>query len=363
MAIAEPEETIIKEIEEQRPPFPAGLLSRKEKDKLIERGIRGLYRWYTTRSQESRNWHPDAFNWRALRTDHSPEVNTVIEGFFAIEYYAPDYTVKLTHMMRKSYGRSHYQLRWGAEEEKHADLWLNTLLFLRHRTPEWINDYIDILGNGEWHPPWDDPLRMVLYTVIQERATQLNYINLALIATGKSDRPGFENGADPVLAKAAQTIALDEAAHFNFFLEITRLFMYYYPAQTLEALVDVIELFAMPAQDLHPDMDRFAEALYQGAIYGPRQYARDVLDMVLKNLSVTSRKALDVGIKQSRRVPDLDGNMVDTAIFDTLDYDAVGLAVRRLFDRVKTYEEKIGLDEIDPVHFVPSGLTVNPEMT
>ena len=363
MAIIEPEETIIKEIEEQRPPFPAGLLSRKEKDKLIERGIRGLYRWYTTRSQESRNWHPDSFDWRALRTDHSPGVNTVIEGFFAIEYYAPDYTVKLTHMMRKSYGRSHYQLRWGAEEEKHADLWLNTLLFLRRRTPEWINDYIDILGNGEWHPPWDDPLRMALYTVIQERATQLNYLNLGLIAAGESDRPGFTNSADPVLVKVAQTIALDEAAHYNFFLEVARLFMYYYPAQTLEALVDVIEHFAMPAQDFHPDMDSFAEALYQSAIYGPRQYTRDVLQLTLKNLCVTSRKALDRGIKQSRLVPDLDGNMVDTAIFDTLDYDALELAVRRLFDRVKTYEEKIGLDEIDPVRFVPSGLTINPQKT
>ena len=39
-----------------------------------------------------------------------------------------------------------------------------------------------------------------------------------------------------MLAEVARTIAVDEAAHYNFFLEITRLFLYYYPARTLDAL-------------------------------------------------------------------------------------------------------------------------------
>ncbi|MCH7915504.1 MAG: acyl-ACP desaturase [Deltaproteobacteria bacterium] len=358
MTITKPEETIVKEIEEQRPPFPVGLLSRQEKDRIIERGIRGLYRWYTVRSQASRTWHPDSFNWRALRTDHSPELNTVIEGFFAIEQYVPDYTAKATHIMRKSYGRSQFQLCWGAEEEKHADLWLNTMLFLRFRTPEWIEDYMHFLRNGEWQLPWDDALHSTFYVVIQERATQLNYLNLELIATGQSDKPGFTNSADPVLAKAAQTIAIDEAAHFNFFLEVARLFLYYYPAQALEALVDVIKHFGMPAMDLLPEESRFAEALYSGAIYGPRQYTRDVLQMTLRNLGIANRKAIDEGIKRSRQVPDPDGNMRDTVIVDALDYHAVETAVMKLFDRVRKHEEEIGLTEIDPTCFVPSGLTI-----
>ena len=359
MTIPNLDETIVKEIEEQRPPFPAGLLSRQEKDRIIERGIRALYRWYTVRSQASRNWHPDlSFNWRALRTDHSPELNSVIEGFYAIEQYVPDYTSKATHMLRKSYGSSQYQLRWGAEEEKHSDLWRNTLLFLRFRTPEWIEDYMHFLRNEEWPLPWDDALHLTFYVVIQERATQLNYLNLELIAMGKSDKPGFTNSADPVLVKAAKTIARDEAAHFNFFLELARLYLYYYPAQALEALVEVIKHFGMPAMHLLPEESRFAEALYQGAIYGPRQYTRDVLQMTLRHLGIANRKAIDEGIKRSRQVPDPDGNMRDTVIVDALDYHAVETAVMRLFDRVGKHEEKIGLTEIDPTVFVPSGITI-----
>ncbi|MFB3072326.1 MAG: fatty acid desaturase, partial [bacterium] len=102
----------------------------------------------------------------------------------------------------------------------------------------------------------------------------------------------------------------------------------------------------------------FAEALYQGAIYGPRQYTRDVLQMSLKNLGIANRKAIDEGIKRSRQVPDPDGNMRDTVIAESLDYHAVETAVMRLFDRVGKHEEKIGLTEIDPTVFVPSGITI-----
>jgi acyl-[acyl-carrier-protein] desaturase len=356
MAITRPEKTIVNEVEEQRPSHPAGLLSRQERDLLIERGARSLYRWYTTRSQKTRRWHPDqSFDWRALRTDHSTDMNNVIEGFYGIENYAPDYTSKLTHMMRKSYGRANFQMRWGAEEEKHSDLWLNCMLFMRFRTPEWIEDYMQYLRNGEWKPPWEDPLHVVLYVVIQERATQLTYLNMARIASGKSDKPGFTDAADPELVKISRTIATDEAAHYNFFLEIARLYLYYYPAETIEALVEVLENFGMPAMELVPDGAAFAELVYRGGIYGPREYSGDVLKVALKNMGVHNRRALEKGVKRSRQVPDTNGKLRDTAIFDGFDYQDVESSVKRLFGRLKEYEEEVGLAEIIPTEFVPSG--------
>jgi acyl-[acyl-carrier-protein] desaturase len=169
------EPDILREIDEQRPRMAVGLLSRQEKDTLIERGMIGLYRWYVSRSQATRNWNPDKdFDWRAFRTDHSPALNTIIEGFFAVEQYVPDYVSTLLRGIRRSHGRSHFHIRWGAEEEKHADVWLNTLLFSRWRTPQWIEDYKHALRSQEWRLPWDDALHIVFYAVIQERATQLN---------------------------------------------------------------------------------------------------------------------------------------------------------------------------------------------
>ena len=343
---------------DDRPRTPAALLSNEEKDRLIERGFLGLYRWYTARSQETRNWNPDkSFDWRKLRNDFSEPLIRVLQGFFAVEYYTPDYVDEILNLVRRSHGRSHFQLRWGSEEEKHADTWENAVLFSRQRSPEFLEAYKHDLRANVHRSLWEgDALRNLVYTVFQERATQLNYLNLAKIARGQSDKEHHQGDADPVLAKVATTIAVDEAAHYNFFLEGVRLFLYYYPQRTLEAIKDVLEHFAMPASLIVPDWDTFNEAVYKAGIYGPRQYARDVVQVVFKNLGIENRKALEAGIKNTRLVPTYEGDAQLTAIWDSFDYGLVEGDVRRLHGKIGRYEEEIGFDEIDPTVFVE-----NPE--
>lgn len=352
-----PNSQIIKELDEIRPNQPVELLSIKERERLMERATLGLYRWYLNVSQAKRNWNPDLdFEWDKIRTDHSDEMKTVIEGFFAVEQYVPDYTSKSIAMTRREHGRSHFQIRWGSEEEKHSDLWYNTLLFTRARTPEWVAEYQYMLRGNEWQLIWDDPLHITAYTVIQERATQVNYLNTVLAARGKLDHPAFANDQDPVLAKIASTIAVDEAAHYNFFLERFRLYLYYFPQRTLEALNDVIKNFAMPANQYIPDFERFYETIYRTGIYSAREVAKDVVQVALDQLGIAGKRALEAGIKKSRMVPNWDGEMRESSFFfEGFDYNAVEKAVRKVFDRVTEYESKFGLDKIDPVQFVPSG--------
>jgi len=352
------DKSILKELDEMRSASPPGLLSNQEKDILIERAFLGLYRWYVSRSQETRSWNPNTgFDWRKFRTDHSPQMNHILEGFFAVEQYVPDYVFTLLRVIRKSHGRSHFHIRWGSEEEKHADLWENTILFSRHRSPEWLHEYKHTLRESEWELPWEDPLRMIMYTVIQERATQVNYLNAGLIAAGKNDLPQFANDADPVLAEVSKVIAVDEAAHYNFFLEGARLYLYYYPAEALEALYDVIKHFSMPAGNIIPDYDKFAEVVAQSGIYGPREHLKDVITIALKQLGTVGRSALYKGIERTRQVPQLDGPMRDTAMFELLDYDGIEKKVQQLFSRIQGYEQRIGFDEIDPTEFRSSGLS------
>lgn len=343
---------IIKEIEDERPKIPVGLLTREEKDRLIERGMLGLHRWYVSRSQQTRNWNPDTtFDWRALRKDHSPEMNHILEGFFAVEQYVPDYVTKLLHVIRKDHGRSHFHIRWGSEEEKHAELWYNSVLFSQYRSPKWLKEYMFNLREREYDMPWEDPVHMLFYTVFQERATQVNYLNTAVIARGQGELKG---DADPVLAHAAQVIAVDEAAHYNFFLEGARLYLYYYPTKALEAMVDVIRHFSMPAGDIIPNFARFTETVHRVGIYGPREHAKDVVQHALDNLGVAGRKALETGIKRGRMVPDENGNLRDSAIFDGLDFPTISEKVRLLFGRIKKHEDVAGFSDIDPTVFVPN---------
>jgi acyl-[acyl-carrier-protein] desaturase len=176
-------------------------------------------------------------------------------------------------------------------------------------------------------------------------------LNTGLIAQGKSEHPEFAQDTDPILARVAQAIAVDEAAHYNFFLEGARLFLYYYPAQAIEALHDVIKFFAMPAGNLIPNYDRFAEIVAAANIYGPREHIRDVLDVSLKHLGTKGRAALRKGINMIRQVPTMEGALRETAIFDVLDYEGVKAKVQNVFDRINEYEAQVGFNLISPLQF------------
>jgi acyl-[acyl-carrier-protein] desaturase len=326
---------------------PPALLSRQEKDRIIARAFQGLYRWYLARSQKHRNWNPDlSFDWRCFRRDHSPEVIAILQGFYAVEQYVPDYTSELTRLVRKNYGRAQFHVRWGAEEQKHADLWQNALLFSRRRNRAWLEQYTTDLRASRWELPWDDPIRMLLYTVLQERATELNYLNLARIARGQSEKPWLANDRDPVLEKAAAMIAADEAAHYNFFLEGARLYLHFYPRETLEALVDVFRHFAMPAMRIIPDYDAFLTALYAADVFNGRIYVRDVVRHALDKLGVAAIRQIESGIRRGRQAPDADGVLRDTTAIDGLDAGIVEASVERLFARIASFEREVGLDEV-----------------
>ena len=171
-----------------------------------------------------------------------------------------------------------------------------------------------------------------------------------------SDNPAFANDVDPVLERVCRTIAVDEAAHFDFFLQAAHLFVYYYPAQALDALVDVIKHFVMPATDVIPNYRQFEEQAARAGIFTIRGYVAEVLEVALKNLNLRGFKAITAGVRRSRQVPDPDGNMRDTAIFDAIDYAAVEAAVKCLHRRITDYERETGRAAVDATCFVPSGL-------
>lgn len=342
---------ITQELADLRPPASPFRLSRPERERLVQRSFHALYRWYMDRSQRTRNWNPDtSFDWRAYRRTHSPTVLQVLEGFYAVEQYAPDYTYELIRLTRRGYGRSQFVLRWGSEEEKHADLWRNTLLHSGQRTPEWIEAYTEELRARAWLLNWDETIRNILYTVIQERATQLNYLNLAALARGEG-KAGFEADHDPELARMAQTIAVDEAAHFAFFLAGAQLFLYYFPEETCEALLDVLKLFQMPAANLVPDYEAFTASLHEADLFGRRKYARDVVRVALDALGVESIAALEAGVHERRSVPQMDGTLRSTQANFGVRFDVIESSLDGIFRRIGAFEHRAGLTDVAPTRF------------
>jgi acyl-[acyl-carrier-protein] desaturase len=328
------------------------LLSRAERHSLINRTFMGLYRWYMYESQK-RTYNPDLdFQWQKFRPDHEDDVITVMEGFFAVEQYVPDYASKITHLVRRLDGRSYFQLQWGAEEAKHSLLWENALLFSKRRSPTWMENYRHDLRSNEWPLPWDDPLHMLVYTVFQERATQLNYVNLGEVSRGLNDYPAI----DPVLSRVCSVLVTDEVAHFHFFLEGLRLYLYYFPAETLEAILTVLEHFAMPAQAIIPNWNEIAEAIYRLGVYSPRDFSRKVVGLVFHNLGLHDRKLIEKGLQASRAVPDETGAIRNTAIWDAFCPTRVESGILRLTSKVQHFEHRAHRDTVDNFEFVRNPL-------
>lgn len=113
----------------------------------------------------------------------------------------------------------------------------------------------------------------------------------------------------------------------------------------------------MPSVDIIPSGKEFYELVHRTGVYGLRAYAHDVVEVLFDQLGVKGRRIVEEGIKRSRQVPDENGRLRDTAVFSALDYQAVEASVKRLFGRIQTYEEEIGLADVDPTTFVASGHT------
>jgi acyl-[acyl-carrier-protein] desaturase len=230
--------------------------------------------------------------WEEVNPQTSPWVADVVEAFSAVEMFLPDYTAKILQLIRKSRGRAWFQANWGYEESKHSLTLAEWLVRSGKRTEEGMRAYENsLLDNSEWELPFDHPRQMIIYTMIQELATWLNYWNL---------KAKVEQEGDAALAKALHLISADEKTHYNFFRKGVKVFMEFEPEDTLKDLKFVFEQFAMPAQTLIPGWDDRAKQIHAAGIYGPKQYLKHVYLPILADLGLT-RKELEA-IDASDRV-------------------------------------------------------------
>src|SRR5713226_10638720 len=156
-------------------------------------------------AEERRRWNIERdIPWSEAKRETSERTAKIVEAFSAVEMFLPDYTSKMLHMIRRSRGRAWFQANWGYEESKHSltlDRWL---IASGNRTSEQMEAFANQLLGEEWELPFDHPRQMIIYTMIQELATWLNYWNL---------KARVEQEGDFALAKALHLISADEKTH------------------------------------------------------------------------------------------------------------------------------------------------------
>jgi acyl-[acyl-carrier-protein] desaturase len=249
----------------------------------IEEAFFQNYMRFFRLAEERRRWNIwRDIPWERANPNASPLVADIVQAFSAVEMFLPDYTSKILHLIRKSRGRAWFQANWGYEESKHSLTLAEWLVRSGKRSEEGMRAYENsLLDNGEWKLPFDEPRQMVIYTMIQELATWLNYTNLRkLVEIGGSE-------GDPALSRALLLISADEKTHYDFFRKGVKVYLDHEPEETIADVRYVLDNFQMPAHTLIPGWDERARQIQSVGIYGPRQYLSKVYKPILRDLALT----------------------------------------------------------------------------
>lgn len=243
---------------------------------------------YFKNSEEKRRWsiHRD-IPWDKATSGASDLTADIVESFSAVEMFLPDYTSKIMALVRRSRGRAWFQANWGYEESKHSMVLEEWLLRSGKRSEEQIKQFERQLLGAEWQLPFEHPRQMILYTMIQEMATGLNYTNL---------RKRAEDEGDEVLARTLRWVSADESAHYNFFRKSVKAYLALQPDETIADLKFVFEQFAMPAQALIPDWQKRGEAIEAAGIYGPKMYLTKIRRPILEDLNISRQQLKEAGL-------------------------------------------------------------------
>ena len=137
--------------------------------------------------------------------------------------------------------------------------------------------------------PFNTPTQMMVYTTLQELATQLNYRRLRELARQENDE---------ALVATLNFIGRDEAAHHKFFKDGVKLLIEEDRDKTLEDIQIVLSQFKMPAIDLIPDWQEYLNTIVDMGLFSARLYMTDVVQPVLKAWDI-SRSELKTVMQES----------------------------------------------------------------
>jgi acyl-[acyl-carrier-protein] desaturase len=215
-------------------------------------------------------------DWRAVAAQSIDEnLAGLIESFFAVESFLPDFASQGLGFYRRLLGLSNNHINWSYEELKHGRVLELILQRSRARTPQELTMFRQQLWRKVWTAPFNTARQMLCYAAIQEKATNRNYEQLRGIA--------LDQGAEGAAA-GIRLLCRDEAFHHAYFRDVVKLYLEYDEAGTARDLLHVAGNFRMPAQHLLPDPGGRIRALARNKIVSKRQLRDEAIVPTIKGV-------------------------------------------------------------------------------
>ncbi|MFM8272851.1 MAG: acyl-ACP desaturase [Gemmata sp.] len=236
-----------------------------------------LYRDFFSLAERRRRWVMETdVPWDQCNPNTPPEIADVVESFCAVELFLPDYVGKALPMARGVRGRAWFLANWGYEESKHSLVLQEWLLRSGARTEKQLEEVANWAVVGEWNLPSDNVRGMTCYTMCQELATWLHYRNLRKVL----------GDTDPALNKILSLVAVDERAHYDFYVKVMKLHLQDDRQGTLEQLKRVLNGFGMPVTHLLADSAKRTAKVRSLNIFNEALFYSDVVVPILQTLGI-----------------------------------------------------------------------------
>ncbi len=245
--------------------------------------FRKIYRDFFDHAEVKRRWNVNtSIPWDQV-TDRAVDnqLVSILEAFYATEMFLPDYTSELLALNRNDHGLSWFLTNWCYEESKHSIAIEEWMLRSNARSKDQMDEFNGLLLAGRWQKPFETSRQMLIYTVFQELATQVNYLNLSKLTA---------EAGDPALQKILLLIASDEGNHHRLFVDCVLEHIAVDREGTLVDVAHVVKNFAMPAHDQIPGWEERGRAIESSGIYTGKQFVKRVMLPGLKRLGIDRRE-------------------------------------------------------------------------
>jgi len=178
---------------------------------------------------------------------------------------------------------------WTAEEDRHGcairDYVRDARLYSMTALERMQYQYLEAGFDPEWE---QDPYRLLAYTSLQEKATQIAHSN-----TGRQAA-----NYEPRLQRILAHVSGDESRHYAFYRAAFGEILKHDPNQALQSLQKVTLGFAMPGHNVAGFTD-LSEVIRRGNIFGPRQY-QDIVEELLEHWQIGALTGLSAAGEEAR---------------------------------------------------------------
>ena len=205
----------------------------------------------------------DSLRTAMLVEDHIPGYAKAYHRLFALDPGLPDQELDIRRQML------HFVFKWTSDEDRHAHTLENYIRASGRVDGASLSAEMRRATVKPYDAPHEDPMQMAVYTVIQEKATQVFYSCLRDAAD------------EPVLKTVLDALSKDEARHCGFFADLLRTYMAEPAAGDFAMVKEAVQAFKMPLYGTLDDYKRRSITMMRSA---PGYHYRDAFVLIRQAL-------------------------------------------------------------------------------